>query len=99
MVAPAAVVPFMGKVVTEDNISSVIELTLNGTSPLAEVTIGVGVGPLGVGEIVAEAVRDESEGMGGLRLLLAVQMPKVIRSPRANPMEMARNTSFFIALS
>lgn len=43
--------------------------------------VGVGVGlPLGI----------------SLRLLLAVQMPKVIIKPKINPMEMAKKTSFFI---
>lgn len=44
---------------------------------------------VGVGEGVFEPG-------GFLRLLLAVQIPKVMIRPKMNPIEMAKNTSFFI---
>ena len=55
--------------------------------------VGAGVGPTslcgameGAGELLGRFLSD----------LLAVQMPKVMTSPRAKPMAMAKNTSFFI---
>ena len=50
---------------------------------------------VGVGDGVREV--EVGEGWGRfLRLLLAVQMPKVMTNPRANPMAIAKKTSFFI---
>lgn len=57
------------------------------------VTLGAGVAfavwtAVGVGEF--------DEFLIEAKLLLAVQIPKVITSPRAKPIEIAKNTSFFI---
>lgn len=58
----------------------------------AFVSGGVGVGETAVGEGVGE-----TPAWGRFfRLLLAVQMPKVMTSPSAKPMAMAKITSFFM---
>lgn len=60
-----------------------------------ETGVGEGEVPEGWAELLAEsfAVGDEATC---LRLLFAVQIPKVMTSPKANPMAMAKTTSFFM---
>ena len=50
-----------------------------------------------LGDAAASGVGEGEIALGKfLRLLLAVQMPKVITKPKAKPMAIARKTSFFI---
>ena len=56
---------------------------------------GLAAEEVGVGVVMDEG----RDGAGGLRLLLAVQIPKVIIRPSMKPMDMAKNISFFICLT
>lgn len=85
-VAPAVVVPerVVVSVVTKDSSSGVLIVSWLLVRRF-----------VGVGEGAAEALGD---GWGMfLRLWLAVQIPKVMIRPSANPIEIASTTSFFIS--
>ncbi len=75
-------------------------------SSSGEVTVSVTVtGEDGEGEIeevgveVGSGVGEGRVSWDSLRLLLAVQMPKVMTSPKPKPIATAKKTSFFITLA
>ncbi len=81
-------------VVVPERVTVPVE-TKDSSSGVLMVSWLVGCWLVGVGEGATDAL---GEGWGKfLKLWLAVQIPKVMIKPRANPMDMARMTSFFIS--
>ncbi len=68
---------------------------------IADVGVGLVVAAgAGEGEVFVLSLMVPSEPESGfLRVLFAVQMPKVMTSPSAKPINTAKNTSFFICKS
>lgn len=86
-VAPAVVVP--------ERVVVSVETRASSSGVLMVSWLLAACGLLGVGEGMTEAL---GEGWGiFLRLWLAVQIPKVMIRPSANPIEIASTTSFFIS--
>ena len=98
--AVCKVSPVTVTVLTVTRASSVGEVSFTVKPSSGLRASGVGVAGLAAEEGGVGVVMDEGrDGAGGLRLLLAVQIPKVIIRPSMKPMDMAKNISFFICLT